>query len=499
MPSLKKNIIFNYIGQFYGAFIGILILPLYLQELGGEAFGLIGFFTLLLAWMQLIDVGLTPTLGREVARLKGDPKNNHELRTVVRSLELVFMVIAALATITIFLSRYWVAVDWLTITELDTDLVATSVGLMAFMVGFRWLSSLYMSGIHAYEQQVWINIVGVCINTFRFPGALVVILLSEGNLQLFFSYQIVVAFVECIIYAMKLKAIMPTTNEKVGFSTRSLKQIAPFALSIGYTAGIWVLVTQLDKLLLSKILPLAEYGFFTLIATLAGGVLLLSGPLGKAILPRMTSLIAQNNEQQMLKIYMKGTGVVSAVVSPIVLVIAFFPQQVVYIWTGNVQASEWIAPILPLYVLGYGLLTIGAFQYYLQFAHGKLRQHVIFNTVSALISIPLIVFSAYNYGPIGVAWVWLIFRLFSLLFWGPYIHYKFAPGIHFDWLFKYVLPPILVSFVIILAFNNGFEYQFSSNRLLDLFYISAVTSVLLIASFGVTFFREIRLFILDKT
>jgi O-antigen/teichoic acid export membrane protein len=498
MPSLKKNIIFNYIGQFYRAFIGILILPLYLQELGGEAFGLIGFFTLLLACMQLIDLGLSPTLGREIARLKGDPKNDYELRTVVRSLEVVFMFIAAFAMVAIYLSRNWVAVDWLSINELDTNLVAASVGLMAFMVGFRWLSSLYLSGINAYEQQVWVNGVGIFIATLRFPGALAVILISEGDLLLFFGYQVVVAFVEYIIYAIKLKKIMPPTDTKVKFSSSTLKRIAPFALSIGYTAGIWVLVTQLDKLLLSKILPLAEYGYFTLIATLAGGILFLSGPLGKAVLPRMTSLIAQNKEREMLNVYIKGTGFVSAVVSPIVLVIAFFPQEIAYIWTGSEPASEWVASILPLYVLGYGLLTVGAFQYYLQYAYGKLKQHVIYNTVSALISIPLVIYSAYNYGPIGVAWVWFMFRLLSLLFWAPYIHHKFAPGIHFDWLMKRVLPPILISILILSAITSGYEYQFSNDRLMDLFYISAITSVLLFVSFGSMFFREIRVFIREK-
>lgn len=498
MPSLKKNIIFNYIGQFYNAFIGILILPLYLQELGGEAFGLIGFFTLLLAWMQLIDLGLTPTLGREVARLKVDPKNNHELRTVVRSLEIVFMFIAALATSIIFLSRNWVALDWLTISELDTEIVALSIGLMAFMVGFRWLSSLYLSGIHAYEEQVWINIVGICIATFRFPGALVVILLSEGNLLLFFAYQLMIASIECLMYAVKLRKIMPLTDEKVRFSTSSLKRIAPFAISIGYTAGIWVLVTQLDKLLLSKILPLSEYGFFTLIATLAGGVLLLSGPLGKAVLPRMTSLIAQGDEPKMLEVYLKGTSIVSSVVSPIVLVIAFFPQKVVYVWTGNTDAAEWVAPILPLYILGYGLLTVGAFQYYLQYAYGKLKLHVIFNTVSASISIPLIFYSAYNYGPIGVAWVWFAFRSLSLLFWGPYIHHKFAPGIHLEWLFKKVLPPILITLSLLLLFENGVDFQTSYGRLLDFIYISILTSVLLVISFSLSFQREIRSYIFNE-
>jgi O-antigen/teichoic acid export membrane protein len=492
MSSLKKNVLFNYLAQFYAAFAGILILPIYLQELGAEAYGLVGFFTLLLAWLQLLDLGLTPTLSREVARLKVDPSNHYELRTVVRSLEIIFMIVSALAVITIFLSRNWIAEEWLVVNELDVNVVASCVGLMAFMVGVRWLSTLYKSGIYAYEQQVWVSVVDVLIVTFRFPGALVIILLSEGDLLLYFSYQLILAVIECLVYAVKLRNIMPNTDKKVKFSKSSMIRIAPFAISIGYTAGIWVLVTQLDKLLLSKLLPLAEYGYFTLIATLAGGIMFLSGPVGKAVLPRMTSLLAQNNEQEMLEIYMKGTRIVAAVVAPIVLVIAFFPMEVVYIWTGSSQASEWVAPILPLYVLGYGLLTVGAFQYYLQYAHGKLKQHVIYNTVSAIISVPLIIYTANTYGPVGVAWVWFVFRLLSLLFWAPYIHHKFASGIHFDWLVKSVLPPILISLVVLLAITSGFDYQFSTNRLLDLFYISIVTGVLLVSSFGILFFNEIR-------
>ena len=89
MSSLKRNVLFNFVGQFYIAFVGILILPLYLKHLGAEAYGLIGFFTLLQSWMQLLDLGITPTLGREISRLKDLPEHHFELRTVVRSLEMI--------------------------------------------------------------------------------------------------------------------------------------------------------------------------------------------------------------------------------------------------------------------------------------------------------------------------------------------------------------------------------------------------------------------------
>ncbi len=62
--SLKKNTSANYVGQFYNIFIGIAILPAYMSYLGAEAFGLIGFFTMLSAWMMLLDVGLSSVISR---------------------------------------------------------------------------------------------------------------------------------------------------------------------------------------------------------------------------------------------------------------------------------------------------------------------------------------------------------------------------------------------------------------------------------------------------
>ncbi|GFZ58154.1 hypothetical protein ALO70_200063 [Pseudomonas amygdali pv. eriobotryae] len=48
--SIIRNTVLNYSGQAYVMLVGILIMPFYLGHLGAEAYGLIGFFTLLQAW-----------------------------------------------------------------------------------------------------------------------------------------------------------------------------------------------------------------------------------------------------------------------------------------------------------------------------------------------------------------------------------------------------------------------------------------------------------------
>lgn len=53
--SLKSNIAANYASQLYTTLIGIVLVPLYLQYMGTEAYGLVGFFVMLQAWFNLLD------------------------------------------------------------------------------------------------------------------------------------------------------------------------------------------------------------------------------------------------------------------------------------------------------------------------------------------------------------------------------------------------------------------------------------------------------------
>ena len=64
---IRHNTIANAVGQCYNIAISFIVTPFYLYYLGAEAFGLIGFYTLLQSWMHLLDVGLSPTLGRRIA------------------------------------------------------------------------------------------------------------------------------------------------------------------------------------------------------------------------------------------------------------------------------------------------------------------------------------------------------------------------------------------------------------------------------------------------
>lgn len=458
---------------------------MFLSHMGSEAFGLVGFFTLIQAWLQLLDVGLSPTLGREVARLKHKQCEHWRLTTVVNTVELVFAGIALIAAVSLFCLQDWFTTNWLIVDSLDADIITTAISIMAFIVAFRWVASINRSGINAYEQQVWINVVDIFINTLRFPGALLLVIYLDGNVLAYFYFQLIVVVFEVVVIRIKMRSLLPSSKlDKVKrFSLVELKRLAPFALSIGYTGSIWVLLTQLDKLLLSKYLPLSEYGYFTLIGVIANALTMLSSPVTKALLPRMVSMLEEQREKEMLAQYQTATKCVACFIFPVALTIAFNAEVVIYTWTGDIDAAIWVAPILPLFCLGGMILAIMVFQYQLQYAHGVLKYHVRWNTFSVFINIPLIVYAATYHGALGVGWVWFAYRLFSLTVWCAYIHHKFAPGLHLSWLIHCVIKPLSISIIAVFVIDYLHSLTVQMDRwLLFLWLVTITTSTIIITS-----------------
>ncbi len=434
--SLRKNIIASYTSQIYVTLVGIAMMPIYLSYMGTEAVGLIGFFAMLQAWFQLLDFGLAPTLSRETARFAGGAADGLTLRRLLRVLEALFAAVALVGTLALGMSADWVTSQWLRVEQLPPAQVRHAVVLMAAIIGLRWMAGLYRGALNGFEQQVWLGRLNVAVATARFVAVVPIFIFLGTTPALFFGYQLVVAIVETIVLVVRTYAHLPAVpaGSRVGFDLRPMRGVLPFSLSIAFTGAVWVGVTQTDKLLLSKLLPLTEYAHFTLAVLVAGGVTLISGPLSYALLPRLSRLHAQGQEVEIVALYRQATQGMAVIAAPAALVMAFAAQPLLRAWTGDATLAEQAAPILQLYALGNGILALSAFPYYLQFAKGDVRLHLIGNVLFVVVLMPSIWIATQQHGATGAGWAWLSANVVYALVWVPLVHRRFAPGLHMRWL-----------------------------------------------------------------
>ena len=499
--SVKTNTIANYIGQFYMMLIGIVVTPLYLKHLGAEAYGLVGFFALMQAWMNLLDLGLSPTLGRQAAYTRGQLNGFEAFKRLVKSFEVLFLVLALIIVCVIYFLSDWIAISWIKSDNIEINTLVYCVVLMGVMIGLRWFSGLYRSGINGLEDQVWLNTANIILTSLKFLGALHLLTFISQDIRLFFEYQLVIGLIELAVFAIRFYSNLPATKIRtslIAFDWPAVKSVAPFALGTAYTAGIWVLITQTDKLILSGVLSLAEFGYLSLVALVAGGITMLSGPISQAIMPRLTVLYSQDNKNELLKLYSNASQLVTVISLSVSLTVGLYAEPLIYAWTGDKEAAEWGAGVLIWFALGNGVLAIGAFQYYLQSAFGQLRLHVIGSTISAIIQVPLIFYAATNYGVQGAGITWFSFRVIWFLCWTPMVHNKFAPGFHYMWMLKGIVPISVVTISMALGIQYLITLELNQNRLiLFLKLISLGILLFIISALSSTAIRQ-RIFRLLK-
>src|SRR5450756_480199 len=92
--SLKRNVLANYLGQGWRALMAIAFVPIYIKYLGIESYALIGIFTVLQAWLALLDIGMKPALAREMARFTAGAHSSQSIRDLLQSIEIVAIAIA---------------------------------------------------------------------------------------------------------------------------------------------------------------------------------------------------------------------------------------------------------------------------------------------------------------------------------------------------------------------------------------------------------------------
>jgi O-antigen/teichoic acid export membrane protein len=490
MPfSIKRNLIANYVSQFYVMGIGVVMAPIYLSYMGQEAYGLIGFFTVMGAWFQLLDIGLTPTLVRETARFRGGAISVNMLRSMLRALELFFGIVSVAGGAVIVLLAKPIAAHWLKVQYLPINEVAWAVALMGMAIPLRWISGLYRGVVNGFERQVWLGGYNIAIATLRFLGVIAIFKTLGAAPENFFAYQLVVAAAELTGLAiMTYRLVHRGSVARERFSWKPFLANLSFSLTIAFTATVWLALMQTDRMVLSKTLTLSAYGVFSIAIVAAATVSALGAALGQAVLPRLTKFVAEGDIAGMTTLYRNATQVTCVIAAPVVAALAFFAEPVLSAWTGKPFIAHQAAPILCLYVIGNGWVSLCSFPYYLQYAKGNLHLHLTGNVIQILFVVPLIFVVAERFGPIGTGAVWAVSNGLYFLIYVPIVHARFLPGIHWKWVLQDILPIVVP--VTLGGWLLFFILPWPPGRLLTLAEAVAVGMCLLaIAGIGSTLVR----------
>ena len=439
--SVKTNAVATVASRVYLAAISLVMLPFYIREMGLEVYGLVALFLSLQVWFQLLDVGLTPTMARESARHRAGALSAHAFRVLLRSMEGVFLGLAALAGLALFGGADFIAAHWLKVDRLTHHDVVSSLRMMAICIALKLMGELYRGTLSGFERLVWLAGFNSFFGTMRWVLVVPYMAWVGSSPVHFFGFQLAVAIFETLVLGAHAYRLLPRASTgRTPWRAGPLREVLGFSVVMSLASVVWITLSQLDKLLLAGLLSLADFGAFSLAAAAAGGVLLVSSSLTEVLLPRLTRLHTEGLPSARTALYRRATQLASGASWSVASVLAVHAHHALWVWTGDATLAAQAAPMLTLYALGNATLAVGALPYYLQFAEGRLRLHLVGTSLMVVVMLPCLVWATSRFGGVGAAGVWLGVNMLYLLLWTPVAHSRFLPGLHWRWLFEDVLP-----------------------------------------------------------
>jgi O-antigen/teichoic acid export membrane protein len=293
------------------------------------------------------------------------------------------------------------------------------------------------------QDQVWLNLVTAGFATLRGLGVIPVLAWLAPTIQAFFIYQAVVTALEALVLAVRMRRLLPAAPAPLGFRWQTLRGIWRFAAGMSVITVLAVLLTQADKVLLSRLLPLAEFGHYALASTLAAALYVMVAPLNNAVYPRLTELVVQGDQQQLAAAYHRYCQALTLALVPAALVLAFFSDHLVLLWTRDVELTRVVAPLVSLLVIGNMLNGLMNLPYSLQLAHGWTRLAVTVNLVAVVTLVPAIYLGVKAFGVIAAPIVWIVLNSGYIAMTVPLMHRKLLPDEMWKWYARDVLMPMV--------------------------------------------------------
>jgi O-antigen/teichoic acid export membrane protein len=445
---LAHDVAANVLGKLWSGMIGVVLAPLYVHVLGIESYGLVAVYTTLRNLFVVLDLGLTTTLSRELARRQVDGLAG--ARDLVRTLEAMYWGLAVVIAAVCALLAPWIARNFVRAEVLSASRVETAVRLMGVVIAFEWLLSFYAGGLMSVRRQVLYNACYAGLSTLRYAGVLLVFRYVSASIEAFFLWQAVVGLFGAALLGRLLWVSLPRDGP-AHFRGAVVRSVWHFAAGMTAVAVTGLFLSQLDRIILARLVSLPEFGYYGLALVGAGALYGVINPIHSAVFPRLAAAAAAGDEGELKRQYHRSCQLMSVAVIPVAAVIALFSSELLRIWTRDPVVAGRTEALLRVMIVSTALNGLLTVPNSLLLAHGNIRIPLVMHVAAILVLTPLTVWATLRYGVLGATVGWALYNVASVVVGMHFVHAALLPFESGRWYRDDVARPALAALAVAVA------------------------------------------------
>jgi O-antigen/teichoic acid export membrane protein len=437
MRRLSTDVLAGATSSFVTLLAAIAATPLYLRVLGAEAFGVVGFVLSLQAALLVLDGGVALFAIRAIAQNKNESARR-ATANLVHGLARVSWYAAVAIVGLIALSATSLAQRWLKLGDLQPAYVAQSLVLAGVAIGARWPLGLYQGVLTGSHQIVAVSFVNALMIVLSTGGGVALMVWFVPDLRVLFAWLAAASLTQVFwCRGLARRALGAGQAPAKG----EVLQFYRLSAAAGWLGLVGLLLMQVDKVVLSKVLPVGMFGYYVIAATMASGLYALVTPVFNVLYPRFAVLALEPGRVELRRLYRSSTLALATLVFPIAAALAFFADSILLLWTRDSVAAQAASSVVKLLALGTALHGIMFVAFALKLACGASKLALAIGVTLLAVSFPAIVVAGVLGGGTGAAAAWLMLNLAYLVGGSALTHWRLLPGMGYRWLVNDVAPP----------------------------------------------------------
>ncbi len=439
-PSVKRNVLYNVLGGLWSIGLNLLLVRVQLQTLGAEAYGLVSFGQSLMLMNTLFDFGLSTTLIRSIAA------ERERAIAFVRSAAAIYWLCALAIGALIFLAAEPLAFHWLRLERIEPAEAIVALRLWAVAIAFNHLMYLYVALMSGAQRLDLLNAVKVLyIGLYQGGGAL--LLLMTGSLLGFMLWNALTSVCGAVLYGWAVRRAWKPLLSRPRLAWSALRPLMAQMGSVYGTVILSLILIQVDRLLISRLLPLTQLGFYNTAFIIIQGIGTLQGFLNTALLPALARDHGSGDQEAFRRHMRRLLQVMLYVIAPLVFACIAFGRELLLLWTTP-EAADGAYRAMALLALGSLLNTISSADYTAATATANadviVRVNLWLTAPYVLLMYALIVLLGIE----GAALAWIALNFTYLFTQQPAVHRRLFGAYRSSWIARNAAPFVLINALI---------------------------------------------------
>lgn len=430
--NVRLNIGVSCSSAVVSAVVGLSIIPIQLRLLGAEAYGLLGFCVTIQSLLMALDIGMPATVNREVARCQSGADRDRAAG-LIGALDRICWALGALCATVIAVFAPGISSNWLNAVDLPGNLITQCLVTAGFLVALRWPITLYQSALLGAQRVVLNSAINVVVVTGSAAAGIGVLVFVAPDVRLLLISQAAGTLLHLLALRLAVaRHVLGRARWTASFG--EVRRVWRFSAVTGLVTAVGVCFMQIDKLLLSRLLSLEQFGYYSIATVVASGLYVATMPVFSVVYPRLSALHASGDRTELERLYRNTSHFLAAVLAPTGIVMALFSADLLTAWAGNAVLAAEVAPVAALLSLGSALHGIMFLPFALTLAHGAASLALRINVALLVCVVPIIVAGASGWGATGAAAGWLLLHVTYLVAGSYATHRTLWPQLRYHWL-----------------------------------------------------------------